>query len=117
ALLASALLAGASVVAPPLLVEMGGLGWPTFVRALASGAIAAVVAAPLGLGFPALIRDAAAKAPGSAPWLYAINATAGVGATALHAALAPTLGLVGATLLGAAAYAVGFGLALVAARR
>ncbi len=114
ALGASALLATASVIAPPLLVALGALGWPSFARALASALVAAVVAAPLGLGFPALIRDASVRAPGSAPWLYAINATAGVGATALHATLAPSLGLVGSTLVGASAYALGWALSLAA---
>lgn len=117
ALLASALLASAAVLVPPLLVEGGALAWPSFARALVTGLVAAGIAAPLGLGFPALVRDAAETAPGSAPWLYAINATAGVGATALYATVAPTLGLAGASVLGSALYALGFALALLVAAR
>ena len=47
------------------------------------------------------------RRPSAAPWLYGLNATVSVGATALHAGLAPIVGLIGTTLLAASCYAVG----------
>lgn len=98
---------------PSLLYLAGGLtASSTWMRALLAALCAACVALPLGLGFPALVRATHHNAPGSAPWLYAVNAAAGVGASALYAAIAPWFGLAGTTLLAALAYAMAFGLAL-----
>jgi hypothetical protein len=110
----SALACALSVGIPPLLDVTGALAWPAAGRAVLAAVAAAAVAAPLGLGFPALISATSGYAPNSAPWLYALNATTSVAATALHAAIAPSVGLGGTALVAAAAYAVAAGLARTA---
>jgi hypothetical protein len=102
----------ASLAAPAVLEALGILTWEPIARAAAVAVVAAVLSAPLGLGFPGLVSSAARGAPSSGPWLYGLNATTSVGAAALHAWLAPVVGLPGATLFAAACY----GLAAAIAR-
>lgn len=107
ALLLSATGAALSVVAPPLLDAMGVLTLPPFARAFAAALVSAVLSAPLGLGFPELVAVASRRSPSAAPWLYGLNATVSVGATAFHAGMAPLVGLVGTTMIAASCYALG----------
>lgn len=107
ALALSALGAALSVFAPPLLDALGVLTLPPFLRAAIAATVAAVLSAPLGLGFPELVAVASRRSPSAAPWLYGLNATVSVGATALHAGIAPLFGLVGTTVIAAACYAIG----------
>jgi len=111
----SAVGAGLSVFAPAALDALGVLTLSSFGRAAAAAAVSAVLAAPLGLGFPGLVLAASTRSPSAAPWLYGLNATVSVGAAALHAGIAPSVGLLGTTVLATACYAVGAG--VVAARR
>ena len=94
----------ASLFAPALLDAMGVLTWSGTTRAAAAAIIAALLSAPLGLCFPGLVARSSQTAPTSAPWLYGLNATTSVGAAALHAGLAPVVGLLGTTLLAAGCY-------------
>ncbi|MDP2344985.1 MAG: hypothetical protein Q8O67_28830 [Deltaproteobacteria bacterium] len=107
ALMLSALGAALSVFAPPLLDAIGVFSLPPLARATAAALVAAILSAPLGLGFPELVAVASRRAPSAAPWLYGLNATVSVGATALHAGIAPIAGLVGTTLIAAACYGCG----------
>jgi hypothetical protein len=107
ALAASALGAALSIGAPQALDALGVLSLPSSGRAVIAAVVSAVLAAPLGLGFPSLIADATRRAPSAAPWLYGLNATVSVGAAALHAALAPMVGLMGTTVVATACYALG----------
>lgn len=61
------------------------------------GGLATLVAGLALLG--PLLERTHRDAPGSAPWLYALNATASVATSALYAGLAPLVGLSGTTLL------------------
>lgn len=97
-----------ALVLPPVFRGVGVLALPEVWRATLVALGAAVCAAPLGLVFPALVQASAKNVPASAPWLFAVNASASVGAAALHAAVAPTVGLWGTTLLAAVCYAVAF---------
>jgi hypothetical protein len=110
-LAAGAIVALLSLPMPALLQTAGVLALPATARMAVVAVIAAIVGAPLGLCFPGLLAASAASAAAapavtttSAPWLYAINATTGVGAAALHAAVAPALGLRGTTIVAAACY-------------
>ena len=107
ALLLSAVGAALSVFAPDLLDALGVFSLPPLARAAAAALVAALLSAPLGLGFPELVAVASRRAPSAAPWLYGLNATVSVGATALHAGIAPVAGLIGTTLIAAACYGVG----------
>ena len=113
ALLLSALACAFSLAVPPLVVESGALALPGVLRAALAALLAGLVAAPLGLGFPALVDVTHRYAPGSAPWLYGINATTSVAASALHAGLAPSVGLSGTAVIAGLAYAAA---ALLASR-
>jgi hypothetical protein len=104
----------ASVAAPAVLDAAGALTWSPGARALVVAFVAATTGAPLGLCFPGVVAASERSAPGGAPWLYGVNTTTSVGATALHALLAPAIGLAGTTLLAATCYAAG---AIVSARR
>ena len=103
----SAVGAVVSMVAPQFLDSVGVLTLSSFARAAVAAAASAVLAAPLGLGFPGLVADASRRSPSAAPWLYGLNATVSVGAAALHAGLAPAVGLMGTTVVAAACYALG----------
>jgi hypothetical protein len=99
--------AGACVLAiglPDLLYATGALAGSLPVRSTLAAVGSLIVALPLGLGFPALVRESAERAEGSAAWLYAVNAATGVSASALYAAAAPWLSLYGMCALAAAAY-------------
>lgn len=111
ALALSAIGAGLSIVAPQSLDALGVLTLSSFGRAAVAAAVSAVLAAPLGLGFPGLVAEASVRSPSAAPWLYGLNATVSVGAAALHAGLAPAVGLMGTTVVATACYALGAGLA------
>ncbi len=117
ALLLSAIGAALSVFAPPFLDAIGVFSLPPLARATAAALVAALLSAPLGLGFPELVAVASRRAPSAAPWLYGLNATVSVGATALHAGIAPVAGLVGTTLIAAACYAFGAVLVRLTQRR
>jgi hypothetical protein len=106
ALLLSTIGAAASLVAPSMLEAVGILTWASAARAVAVAVVAAVLSAPLGLGFPGLVASASRLSPSAGPWLYGLNATTSVGAAALHAWLAPGVGLPGTTLFAAACYGV-----------
>ena len=103
----SAVGAVVSMVAPQILDSVGVLTLSSFARAAVAAAASAVLASPLGLGFPGLVADASRRSPSAAPWLYGLNATVSVGAAALHAGLAPAVGLMGTTIVAAACYALG----------
>jgi len=103
----SALGAILSIFAPDFLDAIGVLTLSSFSRAAVAAGVSAVLAAPLGLGFPGLVADASRRSPSAAPWLYGLNATVSVGAAALHAGLAPAVGLMGTTIVAAACYAIG----------
>jgi hypothetical protein len=103
----SALGAALSVVAPQTLDALGVLTLPPFGRAAVAAVVSALLAAPLGLGFPGLVAEASVRSPSAAPWLYGLNATVSVGAAALHAGLAPAVGLMGTTIVAAGCYALG----------
>lgn len=107
ALVLSAVGAVLSVFAPPLLDSIGVLTLSSFGRAAVAALVSAVLAAPLGLGFPGLVAEASVRSPSAAPWLYGLNATVSVGAAALHAGLAPAVGLMGTTIVAAGCYALG----------
>jgi len=106
----SAVGAALSIVAPQALDALGVLTLAPFGRAAVAAAVSAVLAAPLGLGFPGLVAEASVRSPSAAPWLYGLNATVSVGAAALHAGLAPAVGLLGTTVVAAGCYALGAGL-------
>ena len=93
-----------SIAVPGVLDAVGVLTWSSPARAITAAAVSAVVSAPLGLGFPGLVAAASRRAPTSGPWLYGLNATMSVGAAALHAGLAPVVGLLGTTVIAAACY-------------
>ncbi len=112
----SALGAALSVFAPPLLDHLGVLTLPPFARAVCAAGVSALLSAPLGLGFPELVAVASRRSPSAAPWLYGLNATVSVGATALHAGIAPIVGLIGTTLIAASCYAIGAVLVAVTKR-
>jgi hypothetical protein len=116
ALVLSAVAVTASVFAPSVLDAVGVLGFAAAARAVVVAVVAALCGLPLGLGFPALVTASTARAPSSAPLLYGWNATVGVGAAALHGAFAPTVGLLGTTLVAASAYGVAAVLAFVVDR-
>ncbi len=103
-----------SIFAPPLLDAVGALTLSVLGRATVAALVAAALSAPLGLGFPGLVAAASLRSPSAAPWLYGLNATVSVGAAALHAGLAPLVGLMGTTFVAVACYA--FGAVVVAAR-
>ena len=103
----SAVGAVVSMVAPQILDSVGVLTLSSFARAAVAAAASAVLASPLGLGFPGLVADASRRSPSAAPWLFGLNATVSVGAAALHAGLAPAVGLMGTTIVAAACYALG----------
>lgn len=96
-----------SIGAPPLLDALGVLTLPPLARAALAALVAAILSAPLGLGFPELVAVASRRSPSAAPWLYGLNATVSVGATAFHAGIAPLVGLLGTTAVAAACYAAG----------
>jgi hypothetical protein len=101
-----------AVFVPGGIEAVGALGWPGGVRVALGVGLSVLIALPLGLPFPALIEQSRARgADGAAPWLYALNAVTAVGAGALHAALAPLVGLSGTTLFAG----IGYGLALILA--
>jgi hypothetical protein len=100
-----------SIMAPQALDAIGVLTLSGFGRAAVAAAVSAVLAAPLGLGFPGLVAESSLRSPSAAPWLYGLNATVSVGAAALHAGLAPAVGLIGTTVVAAGCYALGAGLA------
>ncbi|RMF85089.1 MAG: hypothetical protein D6739_04965, partial [Nitrospirae bacterium] len=93
-----------AAVLPPALLSSGALALPGVARITLAAAASALVALPLGLPFPALVARTHEAVPGSAPWLYALNAATSVAASALYAALAPTVGLAGTAALAAVAY-------------
>jgi len=95
-----------SIAAPGVLDAIGVLTWSSPARAVAAAFVAAVLSVPLGLGFPGLVAAASQRAPTSGPWLYGLNATMSVGAAALHAGLAPVVGLLGTTVVAAACYGI-----------
>ena len=107
----------ASLAIPPVLLGGGVMSLSAPLRAFVVAVAAALVASPMGLPFPALIRAASRVGTGGAPWLYGINATTSVGAAALHAAIAPAIGLQGTTGLAALCYAVGTAIAVVGRKR
>ncbi len=111
ALALSAAGATLSIGAPQALDALGVLTLSSAGRAVVAALVSAVLAAPLGLGFPSLVAESTMRAPSAAPWLYGLNATVSVGAAALHAGLAPTVGLMGTTIVAAGCYAIGAGLA------
>ena len=122
-LLASACAVLLSLPAPHALDAAGVLALPAVMRMVVVAGVAAVVGAPLGLCFPGLLAASSEteaqttpSATSTAPWLYAINATTSVGASALHAALAPSLGLMGTTAVAAACYGAA-AVVVVASRR
>jgi len=92
--------------------------WPPVVDGLGPGAaplvafvVVAVSAAPMGLAFPVLVRSGA---PGSAPWLFAMNAVASVLSSAVFALVAPAVGLFATGAIGVLAYVLALVLALIA---
>jgi hypothetical protein len=106
-----------SIFAPQALDAAGVLTLSPFARAAVAAGVSAILAAPLGLGFPGLVADASARSPSAAPWLYGLNATVSVGAAALHAGIAPAVGLMGTTILAAGCYALGAAIITVHERR
>lgn len=108
----AACLGGVAVAAalPGALDALGVLAWAPGPRFAGLAAAAALAASPLGLAFPALVRDAGGVR-GAAPWLFAVNSTTSVAATALHGALAPAVGTSGATWVAGGGYAAALALA------
>jgi len=118
ALVGAAAGAGLAAGLPVLFDVVGVLGWPTPAR-LASCAIGAIVVGlPLGLVFPALLRDDEGDdaAEGKAAWLFALNACASVAGSAANALLGPHLGLDGTALVAMGVYG-GLAVAVVVSKR
>ena len=113
----SALGAVLSIFAPQVLDAIGVLTLSPFARAAVAALVSAVLAAPLGLGFPGLVAAASLRSPSAAPWLYGLNATVSVGAAALHAGIAPSVGLMGTTIIAAGCYALGAAIIAMRERR
>jgi spermidine synthase len=95
----------------------GALEWPRATKVVLSIALLAPLGYLMGMPFPLGIKLAGANAPRMVPWLWGINGTLSVLASALSVFLALNLGFTFAALVGQAAYVVAFLAVLLGSRR
>jgi hypothetical protein len=86
----------------------GALDWPKTAKVIVSIGLLAPLGFLMGMPFPLGMKLADAATPRMVPWLWGINGTLSVLASALSVFLALNLGFTFVALVGQAAYAVAF---------